>query len=124
MIAQSNYIRCCEDTCRDQEGIAWKEKADEKAGFDENDSADQRSAAGADKFLQPFRIVKRVEKMEKRLEHATWFLIMAELASQVSQPIRQPRRRCEKPRASRRENVYSHTVAENAGVAARFDEAK
>jgi len=29
-----------------------------------------------------------------------------------------------KKRAARRENVYSHTVAENAGIAARVDEQK
>jgi len=36
------------DSGGDEQGITGKEKADEKASFNEDDRADQRSAAGAD----------------------------------------------------------------------------
>ena len=57
---------------------------DVSGGFDEDDAADQRSAAAANEFLQSIRVVKRVEKVEKRLEHATWFLFAFECDLSVS----------------------------------------
>ena len=44
---EGNDARVGEDSGGDQKGVAWKEKADKKAGFDEDDGANERSAAGA-----------------------------------------------------------------------------
>ena len=58
----------------DQQGIAGQEKADKETGFDKNDATNERRTAGADEFLQSFRVKEGAEKMEKRFKHATWFL--------------------------------------------------
>jgi hypothetical protein len=39
-----------EDASGDQKRITWKKKPDEEAGFNEDDDANERSAAGANQF--------------------------------------------------------------------------
>jgi hypothetical protein len=61
----------------DQQRVARQKKTDKHSGFDENDAADQRRATGPNKFFQPFGVKKQVQKVQERLEHATWVLLRA-----------------------------------------------
>jgi len=71
---EGNDSRVGEDARGDEQGVSGKKKANEKAGFDENDGANERSAARANQFFQSLGAIERVEKVEDGLEQAERFL--------------------------------------------------
>jgi hypothetical protein len=60
----------------DEQRISREEKSHKEAGLHEDDGADKLRAARLNELFQSFRVEKQMEKVEKRLEHATWFLIL------------------------------------------------
>ena len=115
-----NSSGCREDACGDQQGIAGEKEADEKAGLDEDDATNESGSAGADEFFQSFRVEQRADEVDKRIEHATWFLIRL---ARDAVKLKRERKGMDgtatrEITAAGRENVHSHTVAENAEIAA------
>ena len=45
---QRNHVSGRKNSCSNEQGIAGKQKTNEKAGFHKNDRANERSTAGAD----------------------------------------------------------------------------
>ena len=62
------------DARGDEKRVSRQEKSHKKSRFHENDCADERRPGLPYKFLEFCRIEEPVKKVEKRFEHATWFL--------------------------------------------------
>jgi hypothetical protein len=60
----------------DEQGISREEKSHKETGLNEDDGTDELRPARLNELFQSFRVEKQMEKVEKRLEHATWFLIV------------------------------------------------
>src|SRR6185437_14374615 len=64
---ETHMARTRKYACGDEQGIAGKEKADEEAGLDENDHADERRAAP---FDQAADVVKLLKNAVNQVDHA------------------------------------------------------
>src|SRR5712664_1131109 len=71
---QGDHAGSGEDTGGNQQGITRKKKSHKKTGFDEDDRANERRAAGANQLLESVRVIEGVEKVKDGVEHSVLFL--------------------------------------------------